>query len=173
VTALTRLQRAQMLAHTWAHHLYPENGDVKALTMSLTDNDSASDGIGVFGMAEVDELCEALIDAIVGEKRVPPLWLALTTTVFYDKVDPKMLPVPPLAEFPTSTTKHGLMVLSVDPQGTSLFCWQVDLVPLGERVELTDEPEWSNEDGEVPRGLNVITLWSLFAALRQVGGETR
>ena len=32
-----RETRAKMLAHSWAHGLYPEHGDVKAMTMGLED----------------------------------------------------------------------------------------------------------------------------------------
>jgi hypothetical protein len=172
VNGQIRKDRAFMLAHTWAHGLYPEHGDVKALTMALSESGEESGGIGVFGMAEVDALCEALLVALVGERRIAPAWLALTTTVYFDDMTPeeaRNARPGPLGEFPTPTTRHGLMVLSVDLGGVHTAMWQVDLTVPPDPVLLPEKPEW--ESDEDARGLHVVTLRSLFEALVQVGGE--
>ena len=110
-----------------------------------------------------------LIDQLVGTIRRPPVWLALTATAYFDTLaSARAARQRDLEEFPTPTTRHGLMVLIADKDGLYMAMWQVDLkIPLAP-IDLPDEPAFTNEH-ETPRGANPVLLLSLFRALVDVG----
>ena len=165
---MTREERVKMLAHIWTAHLWPEKGDVKALTLAMRDDEEVGMGLTVFGFADLDDLVDCLVEALLGEERIAPAWMALTATVFFDtmdKADAEKLAAR-LGEQPTPTTRHGLMVLIVDREGCHSTCWQMDLEP---KITLPEQPVWDSD--EEPEGHNLQVMRLLFDALVEVGEQ--
>lgn len=166
---MNREQRADLLGHIWTRHVWPEQGDLKMLSLCLVDDDTEEVGLGisVYGDSDLTVLSDALVEALLGEDRRPPQWLALTSTVYYDEMTEEELAAKTenLGVAPTPTTRHGLMVLAVDPKGMHSTIWQVDLDKV---IELPQEPIMRSE--EAPGGMNAEILVGLFSALVLVGG---
>lgn len=167
---MTRQERAKMLAHIWTRHVWPEQGDVRCLSLAMRDDDDEAGGFGVsvYGAVDIDDLSEALVDALLGLDIVSPSWLAMTGTVYFDELPPEEAAKRGgnLAEDPTPTTQHGLMVVAVDKDGVYSTCWAMEL---SKTIDLPDEPTWEQAGGV---GYNVDVLQALFGALRVVAGLT-
>ncbi len=167
---MNREDRAEMLAHIWTRHLWPEQGDVHVLTLATQDDAENGVGINVYGKSSLPEMMDALLEALVGEDRVAPAWLAFTSTCYYADLPESEVErgVPPLAEVPTENTHHGLLVLMVDPEGTYSVIWEMDLEP---EIHLPPVPTMISEDTDSVRGEALTGLQALYTALVMVGGE--
>jgi hypothetical protein len=161
-------ERNRMLANLWAQGIYPEAGDVAALSIEMSGDNDIDIGLGICGQADLEQLIDLLLESLVGQRLSAPHWLALTQTCYFDTADDvDHLPQQHLQLAPTPTTRHGLLVVSVDDDGIHTTGWQIDLK---DHIELPDEPVWeASEDAVAPTDL-ATTLYATYVALCMVAG---
>ncbi len=169
---MTPEDRSKMLAHLWTQSIWPECGDVAALSVEMGETeDGDAVGFGVCGQADIEELVDLLVRGLVGMRRAAPDWLGLTQTCYFDVLSGDE-PLPGNLNDPdnqTENTRHGLLVLLVDEEGIHSTGWQIDLKE--GPIELPDEPVWEAHDTEVAPGVLAETLYATYVALVMIGSD--